>query len=547
MSDSARGTAWIRTALSALALATLSLGVACSDRGASNRAPTEPVLDTTSTLVVVSAPSVPSVMSSRIGMTRTSLAPTGLAATVASGALAYVSLSPNSVASGVQATIRNNATGASATTPMADGGFDPVAIAAGVGDELSVEIQGPTGTLLKATVKVPRRRPPLLVRADPPNGKTDVPLNSRILVVFSEPVDPSTIPTSIQLFQGDQLVPGAVATLEAPGTAAIVNLTTALAPSTEYTLVVTTGVRDLAGDALPAASRISFTTAAAAPLPEGRIAFISDRDGTAQLYVVHTDGSALVRLTHDTLTYDTPAWSPDGSRIAVSQLGHGLVVMNADGSNPQLVSSASGNPTWAADGTWIRVGGWNVQDVRADGSEAKPVCTLTVSPSDLTPVLGPVDNVGSGGTAIAWSPDGHRVVFTIFADVGGDGFTQLYQSDDRCSTPRRLTSPQASTQSAESAPAWSPDGRRVAFWSFSAGISIVDPTAPGNILTVVPQPPNFAFNFWTALSWSPDGNFIAYANSTPREILVVGSSGGDAPRRVGAGGLAGWAPAWAPR
>ena len=56
-----------------------------------------------------------------------------------------------------------------------------------------------------------------------------------------------------------------------------------------------------------------------------------------------------------------------------------------------------------------------------------------------------------------------------------------------------------------------------------------------------------AVNFWTALSWSPDGNFIAYANTVPKEILVVGTFGGDTPRRIGASGLAGWAPAWAPR
>ena len=541
----ARGTAGIRTAVRALAIATFSLGVACSDHAASSGALTEPVPSTENTPVVVSAPSAPSVMSSRISVMRTSDAPSVVAAAVTSGALAYVSLSPNSVASGVQATIRNDAIGTSMTAPIVDGGFDPVTIAASVGDELSVEIQGAAGTIMKATIKVPHRRPPALVRVDPPNGKKDVPLNSRIVVVFSEPVDPSTVSSSIQLFQGDQLVPGAVAALEAPGTTAVVNLTTGLVPNTEYTLVVTTGVRDLAGDALPTASRISFTTAAA-PLA-GRIAFISDRDGTPQLYVVQADGSALVRLTSDTLTYDTPAWSPDASRIAVSQLGHGLVVMNADGSNPRLVSSASGNPTWSADGTWIRVGGWTVQDVRADGSETRPVCTITVSPSDLTPVLGPINSVGSGGTAIAWSPDGHKVVFTIFADEGGDGFTQLYQSDDRCSTPRRLTSAQAFTQSAESAPAWSPDGTRVAFWSFSAGIAIVDPTAPENVRTVVPQPGNFAFDFWTALSWSPDGRWIAYANANPREILVVRSSGSDVPRRVGAGGLAGWAPAWAPR
>jgi Tol biopolymer transport system component len=171
---------------------------------------------------------------------------------------------------------------------------------------------------------------------------------------------------------------------------------------------------------------------------------------------------------------------------------------------------------------------------------------MTVSPSDVTSYFGPIDAVGSGGTAIAWSPDGHKVVFTVFADEGGDGFTQLYQSDDHCATPRRLTSPESPTQSAESAPAWSPDGRLVAFWSYGAGIAVVDPTAGANPRTVV-APDISSFNFWTALSWSPDGQFIAYANATPREILIAATAGGGSPRRIGTDGVAGWAPAWAPR
>ncbi|UCC83126.1 MAG: PD40 domain-containing protein, partial [Gemmatimonadota bacterium] len=41
-----------------------------------------------------------------------------------------------------------------------------------------------------------------------------------------------------------------------------------------------------------------------------RIAYVSDRDGNFEIYVMDTDGSNLVRLT-DNLAYDVdPAWSP---------------------------------------------------------------------------------------------------------------------------------------------------------------------------------------------------------------------------------------------
>jgi TolB protein len=42
----------------------------------------------------------------------------------------------------------------------------------------------------------------------------------------------------------------------------------------------------------------------------GRIAFIGDRDGNDQLYVMNADGSGLVRLTRGQADKDAPAWRP---------------------------------------------------------------------------------------------------------------------------------------------------------------------------------------------------------------------------------------------
>ncbi len=56
---------------------------------------------------------------------------------------------------------------------------------------------------------------------------------------------------------------------------------------------------------------------------EGLIAFYSNRDGNYKIYSIRPDGSDLKRLTFDPASDQTPAWSPDGTRIAFSSLRDG--------------------------------------------------------------------------------------------------------------------------------------------------------------------------------------------------------------------------------
>jgi Tol biopolymer transport system component len=57
--------------------------------------------------------------------------------------------------------------------------------------------------------------------------------------------------------------------------------------------------------------------------PDGRsIAFVSDRDGTDNLWVVAPDGSGLRKLTSEVdHTLSSPAWSPDGNYLVVRRFG----------------------------------------------------------------------------------------------------------------------------------------------------------------------------------------------------------------------------------
>ena len=95
----------------------------------------------------------------------------------------------------------------------------------------------------------------------PANAATGVAISGNIAAIFSEAMDPLTITTAnFTLQQGTTAVSGAVTYA---GTTATFNPTSNLAASTVYTATITTGVKDLAGNALAVAKTWSFTTGTA--------------------------------------------------------------------------------------------------------------------------------------------------------------------------------------------------------------------------------------------------------------------------------------------
>src|SRR5450759_4536953 len=102
----------------------------------------------------------------------------------------------------------------------------------------------------------------------PANAATGIALNANITATFSEAMDASTITTTtFTLKQGTASISGAVTYV---GKTAVFNPTSNLTASLVYTATVTTGVKDLAGNALAANKTWSFTTGttvAAGPKP----------------------------------------------------------------------------------------------------------------------------------------------------------------------------------------------------------------------------------------------------------------------------------------
>ncbi|MHB8987476.1 MAG: Ig-like domain-containing protein [Desulfobulbia bacterium] len=105
---------------------------------------------------------------------------------------------------------------------------------------------------------------PIVVSTIPVNGTTGVPLNQSVSATFSEPMDPLTMTNLIFTVTGAGLpVPGGLVSYDPLSNIATFRPDANLAPSTTYTGTITTGAKDLAGNALASNYVWTFTTDAA--------------------------------------------------------------------------------------------------------------------------------------------------------------------------------------------------------------------------------------------------------------------------------------------
>lgn len=149
--------------------------------------------------------------------------------------------------------------------------------------------------------------------------------------------------------------------------------------------------------------------------PDGKqLVFTSNRTGEQELFVINRDGSAVTNLTNAAESYDAdPVWSPDGKRIAFVAMRDGrpfrLYAMDADGTNQRLLceEDLSGwvYPDWSPNGKQIVVGQFN-----PDGSVHLNL--VEVSTGKLSPIT-----KGAGTNSFArWSPDGRYIAYASFSE-----------------------------------------------------------------------------------------------------------------------------------
>jgi hypothetical protein len=454
---------------------------------------------------------------------------------------------------------------------IVDGALDPVSVAASVGDTLQLELTMGDGAVTFMRAAVPAKRAPRIIRTQPPQGRTDVALNARILLVFSEPIDPATLTDStVQLLVAGQPVPGRVVPVSGSAVSAEFVPAQQLTANTSYTLAIRQGVQDVGGDSLQESVDVQFSTGeTVGPTLAPTVNIETDtanvtcsNAAVARIHCLAVTPGGTLQLTAvlkdengNTLSRGPVVWrssNPEAVTVSATGVVTGMACGNDRSQSAigayidEYESSITIRCDFAPGNGSIRVTVMTSGDdvpgdyaVRLDGGSTQAIIaansnftfagvptgihsvTLTALPEDCTttsnvtdifaiPVSGATAHVNFAATCDRGGPMQSLGNQQIAFVRGNDIFAVTAEGSDEV----RLTN-----IGANRSPAWSPAGNRLAFESARDGsYGLFIRNADGSVVRRTDLPTGKP-------AWSPDGHTMAFTSAGQIQIMASDDDG----------------------
>jgi TolB protein len=253
-------------------------------------------------------------------------------------------------------------------------------------------------------------------------------------------------------------------------------------------------------------------------LAEPLLLVTSSRAGNPDLFLVDLETGDAFNLTRDPAMDAYPAWSPDGKKIAWSAMHEGfhhIFTIDPDGANRQQLTKDE-----------------TVDRVPAFSPDSKKIafCRRPAAGGDTGIYImdadgGNVKLVQENGFDPAWSPDGKQIAFVSVRN--GAGFHLFVMQADGSDVTELTTN---DNPIGFAYPAWSPDGKKIAYTELVENndleIQVIDADGKN------PRQLTHLTGLNTYAAWSPDGKQIAFQhhdrNRAPGPVYLMDADGGNA-------------------
>jgi Tol biopolymer transport system component len=157
--------------------------------------------------------------------------------------------------------------------------------------------------------------------------------------------------------------------------------------------------------------------------PDGRLAYVPDREGSVDIWVSDADGAGarqLIDCTSPCGAAEDPAWSPDGTQLAFwtgldGAATQDIKVVDASTGETVLTVTAPAlyaptQPRWSPDGRRLAV---TVEIYKADGADFRMVGSrlVLIDLGAAKPRIEMITRPGFHAGYPDWSPDGDKLAF----------------------------------------------------------------------------------------------------------------------------------------